>query len=63
VVTSGYITDESGNKIAVVLPIAEYEALLEEIEMNEDIRAYKQAKSEDSDAIPIEKAFKELGVL
>jgi len=45
------------------LPIAEYEALLEEIEMNEDIRAYKQAKSEDSDAIPIEKAFKELGVL
>jgi len=37
--------------------------LLEEIEMNEDIRAYKQSKSEDSDAIPIEKAFKELGVL
>jgi PHD/YefM family antitoxin component YafN of YafNO toxin-antitoxin module len=42
-----YITDESGNKNAVVLPIKEYNKLMEELEELEDIRLYDEAKKQD----------------
>jgi len=42
-----YITDGSGNKNAVVLPIKEYTKLLEELEELEDIRLYDEAKKQD----------------
>lgn len=42
-----YITDEKGKKISVVLPIKQYEALLEELEELEDIKLYDEAKKED----------------
>jgi len=55
-----YITDETGNKSAVILPIKEYSKLLEELEDAEDIRIYKQGKADKSPAIPIDEAFKML---
>ena len=42
-----YITDETGNKSAVILPIKEYDKLLEELEEIEDIRMYDEAKKND----------------
>lgn len=42
-----YITDEQGNKVAVILPIKEYEQMKEALEELEDIRLYDEAKNED----------------
>jgi hypothetical protein len=42
-----YITDETGNKSAVILPIKEYDKLMEELEDMEDIRLYDEAKKTD----------------
>jgi PHD/YefM family antitoxin component YafN of YafNO toxin-antitoxin module len=43
-----YITDHSGKKISVVLSIQDYEALLEELELLEDVKLYDEAKKEDT---------------
>lgn len=42
-----YITDANGNKISVLLPVKEFEAILEELEEMEDVRLYDEAKKED----------------
>jgi hypothetical protein len=42
-----FITDAAGNKISVVLSIADYEALIEELEDFEDERLYNEAKKDD----------------
>lgn len=39
-----FIVDEGGKKIAVVLPMKEYEKMMEELEELDDIRLYDQAK-------------------
>ena len=38
-----YLTDEEGHRTAVVLPIAEYEALVEAQEELDDIAAHEEA--------------------
>ncbi|MBK9736363.1 MAG: hypothetical protein IPO92_15955 [Saprospiraceae bacterium] len=40
-----FVTDESGNKISVVLSIDEYNLLMEELEEIEDVRLYDEAKN------------------
>ncbi|MBK9105876.1 MAG: hypothetical protein IPL92_15220 [Saprospiraceae bacterium] len=47
-----YITDKEGNKISVVLPIKEYESLLEELEEMEDIKLYDEAITLNEPSIP-----------
>lgn len=42
-----YVTDKAGNKNAVLLPINEYNMLLEELDELDDIRLYDEAKKED----------------
>ena len=42
-----YITDYQGNKVSVVIPLHEYEQILEELDELEDIRLYDEAKAED----------------
>lgn len=42
-----FLTDEKGNRIAVVLPIRKYNKLIEKLEDLEDIRLYDEAKRED----------------
>ena len=53
-----YITDQDGNKISVVLPIKEFESLLEELEEMEDIKLYTLAKESNEPSYPIDEAFK-----
>ena len=42
-----FLTDEKGNRIAVVLPIKLYDKLIEKLEDLEDVRLYDEAKRED----------------
>ena len=53
-----YITDDTGKKLSVVLPISDYENLLAELEELEDIHLYDDAKRSNEPSIPIEEAFK-----
>jgi len=42
-----YITDNKGKKVSVILPIKQYEKMLEELEDAEDLRFYEEAKKDD----------------
>lgn len=63
-----YIVDEDGKRVSVILPIEEYERMVEELEEFEDIlasRAYDEAKAEiehgESEATPWEQVREEIG--
>lgn len=43
-----YINDAKGEKALVVLPVEEFDALMEELEELEDIRLYDEAKKENA---------------
>ncbi len=53
-----YITDHAGKKISVVLPMKDFEAIMEELEELEDIKLYDEAKKSNEPSIPINDAFK-----
>jgi len=55
-----YVIDQQGNPIGVVLDIADYRNLLEELEELESIRAYDAAKASGDEAIPFEQAISEI---
>ncbi len=55
-----FITDKKGTKISVVLPMKEFNTIMENLEELEDIRLYDEAKQVNEPSIPIEKAFKML---
>jgi PHD/YefM family antitoxin component YafN of YafNO toxin-antitoxin module len=59
-----YIVDENGKRVSVILPVEEYERLLEELEELEDIRAYDEAKAAlergEEEVIPLDQAMREI---
>lgn len=55
-----FITDGQGKKISVVLPVKDFEAILEELEELEDIKLYDEAKKSNEPSIPIDDAFKKI---
>ena len=55
-----YIVDEDGKKKAVVVPVAEWEQVLDALEELDAIRAYDEAKSHPSEPIPFEQALREI---
>jgi len=57
-----YVTDADGHRIAVQLSVEEYERLLDEAEMAEDIAAYQAAKAAGGEAVPYEQVRRELGL-
>ena len=57
-----YITDAQGNKLSVVLPIKDFNMLIEELEDLEDQRLYDEAKADNEPSIPLEEAFKMLDI-
>ncbi len=52
-----YITDNKGKKISAVLPIKEFNTLLEELEELEDIRLYDESKNDNEPAVAKNKAM------
>ena len=55
-----YVTDEQGNRTAVILDIESYQKMLEELEMLDAIRAYDEAMENPGEPIPFEQAIKEI---
>ena len=56
----GYVVDEDGARVGVILPMEEYRKLMEELEELESIRAYDAAKSSGDEAIPFDQAVREI---
>jgi hypothetical protein len=55
-----YVVEDQGNRISVVLDIADYPKLLEQLEELEDVRAYDVAKASGDQPIPLEQAIAEI---
>ncbi len=60
VLNERYVVDENGNRTGVILGIAEYQELLEDVEELESIRAYDAAKASGDEAIPLQQAIGEI---
>lgn len=59
-----YIVDENGKRVSVVLPVEEYERMIEELEALEDARAADEVRaavaSGEDEFIPYEQARNEI---
>jgi len=55
-----FLTNEKGERLAVVIEIEEYEKLLEELEDLHDIRAVDEAMASGETAIPLDQALDEI---
>jgi len=55
-----YGVDEHGHRKSVVVPMGEWEQIIEALEELDDIRAYDDAKSYPTDAIAFEQAVHEI---
>ena len=55
-----YIVDEEKHTRAILLPISEWEEVMDELEELDDIRAYDEAKASSQDSIPFEQAVREI---
>jgi len=53
-----FVTDDNGKKVGVLLPIREYERILEELEELEDIRLYDEVKKRNEDRVSFEEYLK-----
>jgi PHD/YefM family antitoxin component YafN of YafNO toxin-antitoxin module len=59
-VNEGYIVDEGGNRVGVIVPMEDYLRLMEELEELESIRAYDAAKQSGDEAVPFDQAVREI---
>jgi len=55
-----YVVDADGNRVGVVLDLAEYSKLLEALEELEAIRAYDASKEFESERVPLDQALAEI---
>jgi PHD/YefM family antitoxin component YafN of YafNO toxin-antitoxin module len=55
-----YVIDETGNRVAVLIDIEEYQKILEALEELESINAYDEAKASDDEVISFDQAIKEI---
>lgn len=55
-----YIEDKEGNKVAVLLPMEDYQKLLEMLEDIEDVQAYDLAKNSGDEVIPFDQSIREI---
>jgi hypothetical protein len=51
---SQFITDDKGNKISIVIPIEEYQRMMEELEEFHDIKLFDEVKSRNEKTQPLE---------
>lgn len=55
-----FIEDNQGKRIAVLMPIDQYNKMLEQLEEIDDVRAYDAAKAEEDEVIPFDQAVREI---
>ncbi len=53
-----FITDNNGKKLSVVLPIEDYNRMIQELDELEDIRLADESIAENETSIPIDDAFR-----
>ena len=58
--THRYIVNDEGEKVSVVLDLAEYQRVLADLEELESIRAYDRAKASKDEAIDFDQAVREI---
>lgn len=54
-----YVTDTDGKKVSVIIPLAEFEQIMEELDELEDIRLYDEAKADKEPAMPFDDFVKQ----
>jgi hypothetical protein len=52
-----YVVDDHGKRVAIMLPIKQYDKILEALEELEDIKAYDAAKTKNEKTIPLRDAI------
>jgi len=55
-----FIEDSQGKRIAVLMPIDQYDKMMKQLEEIDDIRAYDAAKGEEDEVIPFDQAVREI---
>ena len=55
-----FVIDDKERRQAVLLSVADWQRIVEELEELDDIRAYDRGKAGSQDAIPFEQAVREL---
>ena len=55
-----FIEDSQGKRVAVLMPIDQYNEMLEQLEEIDDTRAYDAAKAEEDEIIPFDQAVREI---
>lgn len=53
-----FITDDKGKRVSVILPVKDFNKMLEQLEELEDIKAYDEARKSGEDSVVAEEAFK-----
>ena len=55
-----YVVDENQHRKAVLLPVAEWKRIVDELEELDDIRAFDKAKAGLQETVPFEQAVREI---
>jgi len=55
-----YITNKKGKRLSIILPIREYEKMIDQLEELEDIKSYDEALKNNEDEISIREAFQKI---
>jgi len=55
---SQYVTNAEGEKIAIILPMREYEKMMDDLDEYACIKAYDKAKARKQEFVPAEEVFK-----
>ncbi len=55
-----FIEDNQGKRIAVLMPIDQYNKMMEQLEEIDDVQAYDAAKAEEDEIIPFDQAINEI---
>ena len=55
-----FILNKQGKPIAVLIPIDQYDKILEQLEEIDDIRAYDAAEAEEDEIIQFDQALNEI---
>ncbi len=53
-----FITNDKGKRVSVILPIRDYNKMLDALEELEDIKTYDEARKSGEDSVLAEEAFK-----
>ena len=53
-----FVTDDHGKTVAVIVPVKDYEKLMDELDELECIKAYDKAKARKQEFVPAADVFK-----